>query len=337
MKTIAKLLAVVILAVAAVIGYNWLRDNKLPNFYGSADLYVGQGDGPEEVIESLKSQLTVLSEKRLRKVFVQKEVSSFIKPGHYVVGSNSTSVYVARMLNNGWQTPVRVTLAGSLRSRGEIARKLSHQLQLDSLSVISAMQDESVMKAYGATADNPFAAFFPASYDMYWTASIEDVLDRCKKASDAFWTDDNLVKAARVGLSRREAVILASIVKGESNYKPELPKIAGVYLNRLDRGMLLQADPTVAYCYDYELKRVLFRHLEFDSPYNTYKYPGLPPGPICVPDKEYLEAVLNPDYGGGNLFFCASKNLDGTHVFAKTAEAHARNAKAFQNALKNKK
>ncbi|MBQ1647778.1 MAG: endolytic transglycosylase MltG, partial [Bacteroidales bacterium] len=147
-------------------------------------------------------------------------------------------------------------------------------------------------------------------------------------------TDDNLVKAAKAGLTRYEAVTLASIVKGESNYKPELPKIAGVYLNRLRRGMLLQADPTVAYCYDYGLKRILYRHLEFDSPYNTYKYPGLPPGPICVPDREYLEAVLNPDYGGGNLYFCASKNLDGTHVFAKTLAAHEKNAKAFQKALK---
>ena len=335
MKKLVLLLLFVLSVVALLVGYNWMVDNKLPNFYGSADLYVNEGDGPDEVIDALKGQLKVLNEKRLRKVFAQKEVDKYIKPGHYLVGSSSTSVYVARMLNNGWQTPVRVTLAGSLRTRQEIARKLSKQLRLDSLSVIRAMEDEELLKPYGVTPETVFAAFWPASYDMYWTASFTDVLDRCKKAADAYWTDDNLVKAARVGLSRKEAVILASIVKGESNYKPELPKIAGVYINRLNRGMLLQADPTVAYCYDYELKRVLFRHLEFDSPYNTYKYAGLPPGPICVPDKEYLDAVLNPDYGGGNLFFCASKNLDGTHVFAKTAEAHGRNAKAFQNALKN--
>lgn len=336
MKTILKLLAVILCSVAILLGYNWLRDNKLPNFYGKAELYVEEGDGPDKVIESLKQQLTVLSEKRLRKVFERKEVARYIKPGHYLVGSSSTSVYVARMLNNGWQTPVRVTLAGSLRSREEIARKISRQLSLDSLSVIRAMEDEKLLAPYGVSPENVFAAFWPASYDIYWTASFTDLLDRCKKAADAFWTDDNLVKAARAGLSRKEALILASIVKGESNYKPELSKIAGVYLNRLNRGMLLQADPTVAYCYDYALKRVLFRHLEFDSPYNTYKYPGLPPGPICVPDREYIEAVLNPDYGGGNLYFCASKNLDGTHVFAKTADAHGRNAKAFQNALKNK-
>ncbi len=336
MKTIAKLLAVLVGAVGLLLGYNWLRDNRMPNFYGNAELFVEEGDGPDEVIESLKTQLTILSERRLRKVFRAKEVATYIKPGHYLVNSSNSCVYVARMLNNGWQTPVRLTLAGSLRTREEIARKISGQLRLDSLSVIKAMDDEKLLAAYGATPENVFPAFFPATYELYWTAPFSEVLEKCKKASDAYWTEDRLAKAGAAGLSMKEAVILASIVKGESNYKPELPKIAGVYLNRLDRGMLLQADPTVAFCYDYGLKRILFRHLEFDSPYNTYKYPGLPPGPICVPDKDYLEAVLNADRGGGNLFFCASKNLDGTHVFAKTAEAHGRNAKAFQTALNNR-
>ena len=336
MKTIAKLLAVLVGAVGLLLGYNWLRDNRMPNFYGNAELFVEEGDGPDEVIESLKTQLTILSERRLRKVFRAKEVATYIKPGHYLVNSSNSCVYVARMLNNGWQTPVRLTLAGSLRTREEIARKISGQLRLDSLSVIKAMDDEKLLAAYGATPENVFPAFFPATYELYWTAPFSEVLEKCKKASDAYWTEDRLAKAGAAGLSRKEVVILASIVKGESNYKPELPKIAGVYLNRLDRGMLLQADPTVAFCYDYGLKRILFRHLEFDSPYNTYKYPGLPPGPICVPDKDYLEAVLNADRGGGNLFFCASKNLDGTHVFAKTAEAHGRNAKAFQTALNNR-
>jgi len=126
---------------------------------------------------------------------------------------------------------------------------------------------------------------------------------------------------------------LASIVKGESRYKPELPKIAGVYLNRLNIGMKLQADPTVAFCYDYTLNRILNRHLTIDSPYNTYKYHGLPPGPICVPDREYLEAVLNPDYGGGNIYFCADPSFNGSHRFAKTWAEHKANAIAFQRAL----
>ena len=334
MKKILAALFALIAVVGALVAYNWLRDNKMPNFYGKAQLYVKEGDTPEDVISSLRSQLMILSENRLRKVFNAKSVAAYIKPGHYTVDSKSTSVYVARMLNNGWQTPVSVTLSGSLRTREELARKISRQLQIDSVSVMRAFEDSTLMASYGASTENVFPAFFPATYSLYWNASLTDLLDRCRKASDAFWTDDNKVKAATVGLTPSQAVVLASIVKGESNYQPEYAKIAGVYLNRIKRGMLLQADPTVAYCYDYTLKRVLFRHLEFDSPYNTYKYAGLPPGPINVPDKEYMEAVLNPDYGGGSLFFCASPSLDGTHVFAKTAEAHARNAKAFQKSLK---
>lgn len=334
MKRILVALALLIAAAASLFAYNWLRDNKMPNFFGKMDLYVQPSDTPEDVIGKLKSGLTIVSERRLRKVFAEKNVAAYIKPGHYRVDAGCTSVYVARMLNNGWQTPVSLTIAGSLRTREELARKISAQLRLDSLAVMDAFEDSALMASYGVTPDNVFAAVFPATYDIYWTASVKDVLDRCRKASDAFWTDENKRKAAAVGLSPREAVILASIVKGESNYGPELPKIAGVYLNRLKRGMRLQADPTVAYCYDYALKRILFRHLEFDSPYNTYLYAGLPPGPINVPDPQYIEAVLNPDYGGGCLYFCASSSLDGTHVFARTLEGHNKNARAFQQALK---
>ena len=334
MKTLVKALVLILGLVSILLVYNWLRDNKIPNFYGSAELYVTEDMGPDDVVSALEEQLKVLSPSRLKKVFREKDVASFMKPGHYRVSGSSTSVYVARMLNNGWQTPVSLTLAGSLRTRPEIARKISRQLRIDSLSVIRSLDDSAFLAPYGVTPDNVFSAFFPATYELYWTASLKDVLDRCLKASDAFWNDDRLAAAARIGLSRRQVVTLASIVKGESNYKPELKKIAGVYLNRLDRGMLLQADPTVAYCYDYELKRILFRHLEFDSPYNTYKYTGLPPGPINVPDDYYMDAVLDADRGGGNIYFCASSKLDGTHVFAKTIEAHSRNARAFQKALK---
>ena len=334
MKKILLALALLGALIAGLVAYNWLRDNRIPNFYGNADLYVRQGDTPEDVISYLKKHITVLSERRLRKVFQEKDVASYIKPGHYTVDSHSTSVYVARMLNNGWQTPVSLTLSGSLRTQKELARKISRQLQIDSADVMKAFDDTLLMVSYGATPENVFPAFFPSTYDIKWTASMDDLLARCRKASDAFWTTENKQKAAAVGLNPAQVVVLASIVKGESNYKPELAKIAGVYLNRLKRGMPLQADPTVAYCYDYELKRILYRHLEFDSPYNTYKYPGLPPAPINVPDQYYIEAVLNPDYGGGSLFFCASPNLDGTHVFAKTAEGHAKNVNAYRKSLK---
>ena len=328
-KIILALLALVCL-VGGLFAYNWLRDNKMPNFYGKAEFNVLPSDTPDDVIATLGKSVKILSERRLRKVFEEKQVAKYIKPGHYSVNSTCTSVYVARMLNNGWQTPVSLTLSGSLRSKEELARKISRQLQLDSADVMRAFEDSALMASYGATPENVFPAFFPATYSLYWTSSLDALLERCKKAKEAFWTDDNKAAAARVGLTPAQAVVLASIVKGESNHREEYARIAGVYINRLRRGMLLQADPTVAYCYDYALKRILYRHLEFDSPYNTYKYAGLPPGPINVPEAEYIEAVLHPDLGGGNLFFCASPNLDGTHVFARTIEQHNRNARAFQ-------
>ena len=333
MKKIIVALAGLLCLVAGLIAYNWLRDNKMPNFYGKAEFNVSPSDTPDDVIATLGKSLKILSERRLRKVFEEKQVASYIKPGHYTVNSTCTSVYVARMLNNGWQTTVSLTLSGSLRTKEEIARKISRQLQIDSASIMHSFEDAALMAEYGATPENVFPAFFPSTYSIYWTASLRDLLDRCRKASDAFWTAENKAAAARQGLTPAQAVVLASIVKGESNYQPEYPKIAGVYLNRLKRGMLLQADPTVAYCYDYELKRVLYRHLEFDSPYNTYKYAGLPPGPINVPEKEYIQAVLSPDLGPGNLYFCASPELNGTHVFARTLEQHNRNARAFQNSV----
>ena len=126
--------------------------------------------------------------------------------------------------------------------------------------------------------------------------------------------------------------MLASIVNGETNHVPEMPSVAGVYLNRLHKGMKLQADPTVAFCLDYSVNRILKKHLEIDSPYNTYLYAGLPPAPICVPSRAALEAVLNPD-SHGYLYFCASPDFDGTHRFAATYAEHLRNARAYQQAL----
>ena len=177
----------------------------------------------------------------------------------------------------------------------------------------------------------------PATYEMYWTASAEDFLDRQKEAWNAFWTASNDARAEELGLSRMQVSTLASIVDAETNVEGEMPLIAGVYLNRLKLGMPLQADPTVAFCFDYGITRVLNKHLQVDSPYNTYRHAGLPPGPICVPCRAALEAVLNPDYGGepgrGNLFFCANADFSGTHVFARTLREHNRNAAAYRRAL----
>ena len=325
------------LLVCGVFAFRWLRDNKLPNFTRTAEVYVYPGTTAEEALEMISNEAGVRSRRSLERMFRKKHVSQHITTGHYTVSPSNPSVYVARMLNNGWQTPVKVTLSGNLRVKGNIAAKVASQLLVDSATVRRAFDDDELLSRYGFDSGNMFALLMPATYEMYWTASAEDFLDRQKQAYDAFWNSDNDAKAEALGLSRLEVSTLASIVDAETNHEEEMPLIAGVYLNRLRLGMPLQADPTVAFCFDYKLTRVLNKHLQVDSPYNTYKYPGLPPGPICVPSRAALEAVLNPDYGGapgrGNLFFCANPDFSGTHVFARTLSEHNRNAAAYRRAL----
>lgn len=331
-KLLISGVAAVLLALL-LCSYVYIRDNKAGNFDAGAELFVYPDMTPDDVIAQLDSQVVIKHPKALRKVFRKKEVATYIMPGHYEINDRTSSVELARMLNNGWQTPVRLVLGGTLRNRGDIAAKIASQLMFSKEDMLAAFEDRTLLASLGFEPSNVFALLIPDTYSCYWTATPWEVLNIQKKAYDQFWTPDNDRKAKELGLSRMEVSILASIVKGETNYEPEMNKIAGVYLNRLRTGMLLQADPTVAYCFNYELDRILLKHLEVDSPYNTYKHQGLPPGPICTPTKACLEAVLNPDYGGGNKFFCASPEFNGTHRFARTLSEHNANAAAFHRAL----
>lgn len=340
MKILAFAAGMLLTAVAACVlalGARWYQDNRRGNFSRDAELFVRPGMDADAVLDSIAVRAGVRNRRSLERAFESKRVSEFLQPGHYVVSESSSSVYVARMLNNGWQTPVNLTLSGNLRLKGNIASKIASQLLLDSASVRRAMDDADFLAGYGFTPADVFNLMVPATYQIYWTAAVGDVFDRFKQAYDAFWTDENRKKAVEIGLDMREVGVLASIVTAESNNETEMPKIAGVYLNRLDIGMPLQADPTIAYCFDYTLNRILNVHLKVDSPYNTYIHRGLPPGPICVPVRAALEAVLNPDYGGergrGNLYFCANPDFSGTHLFARTLVEHNRNAARFRSEL----
>lgn len=333
MKTLKLiLLALALIAVVAVgvIGGRWYGDNRKANFSDKAELFVYPGMDATDVLAAIPNDV-VMRRKSLERVMKGLRAID-IKPGHYVIEKGKPSVYVTRMLKAGWQTPVKLVLSGTMRLKGAIARKISNQMMMDSTTVLEALNDKELLASYGFTPQDVFSLIMPDTYEVYWTDSMKEVLDKQKAAYDAFWTADNLKKAAGQGLSQKEVSVVASIVKAESNHEPEYPSIAGVYLNRLHQGIRLQADPTVAYCFDYSLNRVLFKHLEVDSPYNTYRNEGLPPGPICVPDKASLEAVLNPDRHG-YLFFCASSAMDGTHKFARTLSEHNRNAHDFQRAL----
>ena len=330
-KLVALVAALVLVVVLAAVGGRWFADNRKPNFSGKADLYVRPGMTVDEVVAQIPDSI-VADRHGLARVIRKGLTDSDLEPGHYVVEKNKPSIYLVRMLRNGWQSPVNLVLSGTMRLKGRIARKISNQMMLDSASVADALNNSALLAGYGFTPQDVFSLIMPDTYQVYWTASMKDILDKQKAAYDAFWSKENLAKAEALGLTPRQVSVVASIVKCESNYAPEYPSIAGVYLNRLRQGIRLQADPTVAFCYDFTLNRILFKHLEYDSPYNTYLHEGLPPGPICVPDKASLEAVLNPDRHG-YLFFCASAAMDGTHKFAVTLSEHNRNAREFQRAL----
>ena len=325
-----------VMAVLAGIGGfvlgRYYSDNRKPNFSKEYVLYVRPGTDVQEVMDSLQSGAGVLRPKSIERTFRKMDVAAAMKPGRYVVESSATSIYVARMLVYGWQTPQMMTLSGTMRSKGRVAKKISMQMMADSASVAAALDSTEFLERYGFTPENVFAMILPDTYEMYWTASVEEIFDRLHKEYESFWTPERDAKAKAQRLSRMDVSILASIVSGETLKDFEYPKIAGVYLNRYKKGMKLQADPTVCFCFDYKLDRVLKKHLTVDSPYNTYKYAGLPPAPINVPPKACLDAVLKPD-SHGYIYFCASPAFDGTHRFAVTYSEHLKNARAFQREL----
>ena len=330
---ISVLTVAVLLAGAAgfVLGRYYI-DNKKPNFSENYVLYVRPDMTVGEVLDSLQTRAGTIRPKSVERAFAEMETADRMKPGRYVVDSTCTSIYVARMLVFGWQTPQNMTLSGTLRKKDRIAQRISSQMMIDSASVADALNDEAFLADYGFTPENVFALIIPDTYEMYWTASVKDIFDRFKKEYDAFWTSDREAKAKAQGLTRMQVSVMASIVSGETLKAFEYPIIAGVYLNRYKKGMRLQADPTIAFCYDYTLDRILKKHLTVDSPYNTYKHVGLPPAPINVPPKACLEAVLNPQKHN-YIYFCASPAFDGTHNFAVGYNEHLKNARAFQREL----
>ncbi len=315
--------------VAGLHAYRAWYDRKASNFQGVTELYVYPWMQPEQVKDSILASGKVKSPKSLSRVLAEVKT---MEVGHYRIDSTCSSMYVARMLSKGWQTPVNLTLSGAIRTPAVLARKIGAQMLADSASMAQLLYSDDSLAVYGIDSKQLFTLIIPDTYQMRWTDSSRAILDRLVKERNAWWTPERKEAARKQGLTEQEVSTLASIVSGETLYVPEQPTIAGVYLNRLRTGMKLQADPTIAYCFDYEPRRILKKHLEVDSPYNTYKHLGLPPGPIACPPKSCLEAVLHPQ-SSNYIFFCADPSFNGSHRFAATYTEHLANARAFQKAL----
>ena len=254
-----------------------------------------------------------------------------VRPGRYRV-SGISSLQLIRNLRNGQQEPLMLTVPIAW-TPPQLAGKLATRLEADSASFAKVFSDSLLLKEIGVPQMGLFALIVPDTYEIYWTIKPEDFLRRMKREYDRFWTSERDEKAASQGLSRDETYVLASIVERETANEAEKPVIAGLYLNRLRKGMKLQADPTVKFAVgDFALRRILLRHLRTPSPYNTYLHEGLPPAPISLPSRSSIEAVLkagNHDY----LYMCAKEDFSGAHNFASTFSEHQQNARRYVEAL----
>ncbi len=255
-----------------------------------------------------------------------------VKPGRYILKEGMSYREAAQMFRRGLQIPVQLTF-NNIRTLDNLAGALARQVEPDSASLAALLADPATAESYGFTPQTFMAMFVPNTYEVYWNISAAALLDRMHKEYGRFWNADRLAKLEKTGLTQTGVSTLASIVYEETKIPDEMPSVAGVYMNRLRIGMPLQADPTVKFAVgDPSIRRVLNVHLAVDSPYNTYMYKGLPPGPICMPSIKALDAVLN--YGKHNyLYFCASPDFNGRHRFAVTLAEHARNAREYANAL----
>ncbi|MBP5210566.1 MAG: endolytic transglycosylase MltG, partial [Bacteroidales bacterium] len=286
------------------------------------------------LLDTLASTNTLINLSSFDKAARNMGLDTCIKAGRYILEEGMNNKAIVRTFANGWQKPMNFTLRGYIRSMEQMAGYLGKRLECDSVTFSKALYNLSLTEELGFEPETFFGMFIPNTYEVYWTITPEEFLRRMKKEYDIFWNDSRKAKAAALKMTQDQVATLASIVIEETKYEPEMPTIAGVYLNRLRIGMPLQADPTVIFALNQEerVTRLLNKHLKIDSPYNTYTHKGLPPGPITIAPPVAIDAVLNPDTHG-YLYFCAKETFDGQHNFAKTYSEHLKNARAYQRAL----
>ena len=295
-------------------------------------IYVDKDDNVDSVLHKVEAVAEPAAMAGFRKAVSFKDYGSNIKRGRYELNKNASAWSFTNTLLRGEQTPLNVPIP-SVRTLDRLAAAVGKKLELDSVTLLNKLNDPAVCKKYGFEPHTIAAMFIPDSYNMYWTVSVDEFLDRMKQEYDKFWNDERKKKAKEIGFTPNEVATLASIVTEETRNTAEKPTIAGLYINRLHKNMLLQSDPTVKFALkDFALRRIYNRMLTVDDPYNTYKYAGLPPGPIKIPMKEDLDAVLNyqhHDY----LYMCAKETFDGTHNYARTMSEHNANAQRYYRAL----
>jgi len=323
----------IIFAIGLIVGYKVYQI-----FLGASVtdaqkyLYVHTNDTYENVLRRIRTENIVKDADEFDYVAKAMKYPTTVKAGRYKLEKGMSNRRLVGNLRGGYQEAVSLRFS-NIRLKEDFAGFLGRNFEPDSVQFISLLTNELEAEKYGFTKDNFYTMFIPNTYQIYWNTSADKILERFSEEYKKFWTAERLEKAKQQNLTPAEVSILASIVRGEALHNDEMPMIAGLYLNRLKKGMLLQADPTVIFANnDFTIRRVLNRHLTIDNPYNTYRFKGLPPGPINMPPIVAIDAVLNPaDHN--YIYMCAKEDFSGYHAFAVTVAEHLVNARKFQKAL----
>ncbi len=336
MKTGTKMILLGLLVVLAIGGYFGLKFYKV---YFSANttgkekyLYVRTGHTLDDLFEELRRKDILTEIGTFSQAAAKMDLARSLKPGRYKLTKGMNNRSIINMLKSGNQDPVKLKFQ-NLRKKENFAGYLSGNLEPDSLTFMNVLDSAALIEKYGFNKDNSYVMFIPNTYEMYWNVTASDFFERMHQEYEKFWNDERKQKAAALNLTPIQVSILASIVDAEALYDKEMPIIAGLYLNRLNKGILLQADPTVIFANnDFTVKRVTNSLLQVQSKYNTYKYAGLPPGPIMMPSINAIDAVLNRDKNN-YIYMCAKEDFSGYHNFAVTVQEHELNAKKYREAL----
>lgn len=323
-------IAICVLALGGLVAY--YLTGSLSQSDQCEYIYIDDNDNLDSVstkLAPIANEQALLSFKLISR---HSNYDKNIRTGRYAILPGEGIISVLRKLKNGHQEPLRLTIPES-KTVDRLAGALSKKLMMDSLSLAILLQDSSFCAKQGYDTATIVSMFVPDTYEVYWNTTIENLMNRLKKEHDKFWEKGRLEKAAALGLSPEEVCTLASIIDEETSNNTEKPMIARMYLNRLKKGMPLQADPTVKFALkDFALKRIYHNMLNTDSPYNTYRYAGLPPGPIKVASVAGIDAVLNAP-AHNYLYMCAKEDFSGTHNFASSYTEHLKNAARYTKAL----
>ncbi|MDD2634425.1 MAG: endolytic transglycosylase MltG [Bacteroidales bacterium] len=335
------LIIFIVIIIIGIVGY--IFSKKYYDYIFAANLiideevayiYIPNESEYEDVLEILESSGYVIDIEAFNQVAEWKKYPVRVLPGRYKLSNGMSNNELVDLLRSGKQTTVRLSFI-SLRSLPILAGKVAVYIEADSTEIVNLLMDDETASKYGFNNKTFSAMFIPNTYEFYWNTTAENFVERMAVEYKKFWTDDRKQKAANLNMTQSEVSTLASIIEKETQKNDEKTRMAGVYINRLKKGMLLQADPTVVFAVgDFTLKRVLNRHLKIDSPYNTYMYAGLPPGPICIPSTSSIDAVLNYE-NHSYYYFCAKDDFSGYHVFASSLSQHNANARKYHNALRN--